>query len=187
MTPASRAARVFRIVAADTPELGEQARALIADHTRAFGVDPARPDFVREMEALPGGEYAPPRGTLLLALGPDGEALGCIAVRPVPARFDVDAAELRRMYVVPEARRKGIGRALVREAVAFARSAGYPRASLVSLRDMDAAHRLYGSEGFAFIAPYRPSYSPDVVYMGMALAEPERSASPSGQGTSPGR
>jgi GNAT superfamily N-acetyltransferase len=163
--PPIEAPRGVAIVTADTPALVEAARALIVAHTSSFGIDPAGPAFVDEMAALPGGEYAPPAGTLLVAVDRiTGEALGCLAVRPI-RQWAPDSAELRRMYVTPSARRRGVGRALVRSAEAFAREAGYRRLRLVSLTHMEEAHRLYESEGFSHIEPYRTSTSPDVVFM----------------------
>jgi GNAT superfamily N-acetyltransferase len=159
------------ILTATTPALVDAVRGLIVAHTSSFGVDPEDPAFVDEMAALPGGEYAPPAGTLLVAVDrATGEAIGCIAVRPIP-RWAPDSAELRRMYVAPSARRRGVGRALVRTAEGFARDAGYRRLRLVSLTHMEEAHRLYESEGFAYIEPYRTSTSPEVVYMERTFTE----------------
>lgn len=159
------------IVTAETPSLVEAARALIVAHTSSFGVDATDPTFTAEMVALPGGDYAPPGGTLLVAVDEvTGEAIGCLAVRPI-TQWGQDSGELRRMYVAPSSRRRGVGRTLVRAAEAFGRDAGYRRLRLVSLTHMEEAHRLYESEGFSYIEPYRTSTSPDVVFMERILSE----------------
>lgn len=159
----------FHVVTVREPGLVEQVRGLIAEHTSSFGVSADDPLFVAEMAALPGGDYAAPEGTLLAAIDDHtGRAVGCVAVRPA-TQWVAGAGELRRMYVSPAARRRGVGRSLVRAAASFCRSAGYRTLRLVSLDHMEESHRLYESEGFANVEPYRPSSAPDVVYMELAL------------------
>jgi putative acetyltransferase len=121
-----------------------QARALFreyeADLLARHGVTLCFQNFEAELAGLP-GLYSPPAGTLLIA----GEGLGCVAVRPCP---EEGSCELKRLYVAPAARGTGLGRRLVREAVAFARSAGYRTMRLDTLPAMKEAIRLYEAEGF---------------------------------------
>ena len=56
-----------------------------------------------ELQHLP-GDYAAPRGTLLLAWV-DGELAGCCALRPLDEVDVVNAAEMKRLYVRPAFRR----------------------------------------------------------------------------------
>jgi drug/metabolite transporter (DMT)-like permease/ribosomal protein S18 acetylase RimI-like enzyme len=65
-------------------------------------------------------------------------------------------AELRRLYVRPAFRRRGLARALVRACVEEARALGYRRVVLVTSDEFEGASDLYTSEGFARIEPYRP-------------------------------
>jgi GNAT superfamily N-acetyltransferase len=76
-------------------------------------------------------------------------------------RIREDIGEIKRMYVRPAFRRKGIGRALVNELLSEARAIGYPRIRLDSTRFMHEAHSLYRSVGFQEIEPYPESEIPE--------------------------
>ena len=56
-------------------------------------------------------------------------------------RSRAEWVEMRRLYVIPEARRLGVGRTLVEASEAWARSTGYRRLRLVTLPHMDQAMR----------------------------------------------
>jgi ribosomal protein S18 acetylase RimI-like enzyme len=77
--------------------------------------------------------------------------------------------ELKRLYVVPEARALGIGRILVEAAVEAALEAGYARMRLDTLPSMGAASRLYESLGFREIPPYRENPVPGTRYLELEL------------------
>jgi GNAT superfamily N-acetyltransferase len=64
------------------------------------------------------------------------------------------------MYVRPEFRGKGIGRALLEALIAEAQEIGYPTVRLDSTRFMEVAHSLYRSVGFHEIEPYTESEIP---------------------------
>jgi GNAT superfamily N-acetyltransferase len=124
-------------------------RELFREYVDALGVDLSFQGFDDEVAALP-GDYAPPRGALLVAV--DGsETAGCVALRPL----DAAACELKRLYVRPAYRARGLGRALSLAAIAEARRLGYARMRLDTLPSMGAARRLYASLGFREIEPYR--------------------------------
>ena len=72
---------------------------------RDHGVSLAFQDIAAELAAWP-GRYAPPRGALLLALGPATPA-GTVALRPL----DAATCEIKRLYVTPAARGAGLGAA----------------------------------------------------------------------------
>jgi GNAT superfamily N-acetyltransferase len=76
-------------------------------------------------------------------------------------RIREDIGEIERMYVRPEFRRRGIGRALLEVLIAEAREIGYPRMRLDSARFMAEAHSLYRSVGFQEIEPYPESEIPE--------------------------
>ncbi len=80
--------------------------ALFREYAGGIGIDLSYQGFEDELESLPGA-YAPPRGTLLLA-EIAGEAMGCVAVRPIHAET---YCEMKRLYVRDAARGTGAGRA----------------------------------------------------------------------------
>ncbi|HEY3240556.1 MAG TPA: GNAT family N-acetyltransferase [Acidimicrobiia bacterium] len=95
-------------------------------------------EFRAELPKLVG-----PGGRLLLARAGE-EALGVAALKPVGGA----TAEIKRMYVRPQARGRGVGRALLQRLVDDARGEGYRTARLESLPFMTEAHALYRSFGF---------------------------------------
>jgi GNAT superfamily N-acetyltransferase len=99
--------------------------------------------------------FLPPDGRLLLAME-GAQAVGLACMR----RIKEDAGEIKRMYVRPEFRKQGIGRALVEAIIADARAIGYASIRLDSTRFMKAAHSLYRSMGFREIDPYPESEIP---------------------------
>jgi GNAT superfamily N-acetyltransferase len=114
-------------------------------------------------------KFLPPDGRLLLAEY-EGRVTGLACMR----RIRPDMGEIKRMYVRPEFRGMGIGRALLEALIAEAREIGYPRVRLDSTRFMKEAHRLYRSAGFEEIDPYTESeipaeYQSHWVFMEMKL------------------
>jgi GNAT superfamily N-acetyltransferase len=99
--------------------------------------------------------FLPPHGRLLLAI--EG---GCAAGLACMRRIREDVGEIKRMYVRPGYRRRGIGRALLEALLAEAQETGYPTVRLDSTRFMAAAHSLYRSAGFYEIEPYAESEIP---------------------------
>ena len=105
------------------------------------------------METL--GIFMPPEGRLLLAYE-DGAAAGCVFVRTIGPQL----AEIKRMYVRPAYRRRGIGRALVDACIAQMRAAGSTTLRLDSARFMADAHAVYRAAGFRDRGPYPESEIP---------------------------
>jgi ribosomal protein S18 acetylase RimI-like enzyme len=108
--------------------------------------------FDAELAALP-GEYAPPRGALLLATV-NGTLAGCCALRPLDSVDYANASEMKRLFVRPQFRGLGLGRLLVERILDEARSNGFTSVLLDTLHDMEAARSLYAELGFEEIAPY---------------------------------
>jgi putative acetyltransferase len=148
--PPARSEHTALIVSATSPELVEVVRELFVEYADSLGVDLCFQDFEAELAGLP-GDYAPPHGTLLIAL--DGEnPLGCVAVRPIER---LEVAEMKRLYVRPADRGQGLGRRLAEGAIAFARNARYESVRLDTLPEMISAIALYESLGFRDTDAYR--------------------------------
>ncbi|MGH9067707.1 MAG: GNAT family N-acetyltransferase [Acidimicrobiales bacterium] len=95
--------------------------------------------------------FSPPDGRFV-ALYEDGRAVAGGGVK----RLDDDTGEIKRMYVVPEARGRGLSRRLLAALEDAARELGYRRVRLdTGSHDAQAAaRRLYPSAGYSEIADY---------------------------------
>ncbi len=154
------------IVNTDQPERLAFARILFGEYASTHDVGACVVDFAAEIAALP-GRYAPPAGALLLAFDADAP-VGCVALRPLepPA-----ICEMKRLYVRPEARGRGIAAALVRTLMSRAGEAGYSAVRLDTLPSMKAAQALYLRLGFRLIAPYFRNPVPGAVHFELKLGE----------------
>ena len=110
------------------------------------------------------GKYGPPRGALILAIE-NGEAAGCIALK----EMDAERCELKRLYVRPAFRGRGLGRTLTDMIVARARAAGYKEMLLDTLPFLQSAQRIYRATGFCEIEKYNDSPMDDATYMKLEL------------------
>ena len=120
--------------------------ALLREYEAGIGISLCFQDFEAELAGLP-GDYAPPKGAMILARQTDGEEpLGCVAVRPVPGSPEL--CEMKRLFVRPAGRGSGLGRRLALAAMAEGRRLGYRRMCLDTLPSMAAAQALYGALGF---------------------------------------
>ena len=121
---------------------------------QAFGVEQ---DIPTALVAVMGQlwQFAPPAGRLLLVV--EGQTvLGCGGLRPLGP----GVAEIKRMYVRPEARGRGLGRKLLDALLAAARQADYQEVRLDTDGLMPAACQLYRAAGFQPCDPYPESEIP---------------------------
>jgi GNAT superfamily N-acetyltransferase len=143
-------------------------RALFRQYAESLDFDLGFQGFAEELAGLP-GDYSPPRGRLLLAMsgaGEEGAAAGCVALRPLEAEI----CEMKRMYIPPAFRGRGLGRRLAERLISEARQAGYRRMRLDSIDFMQEALGLYRSLGFRDIPPYRYNPIPGAVFLELDLA-----------------
>ncbi len=140
------------LLPADSDTLIHEARALLAEYADGLDIDLGFQHFDHELANLP-GDYAPPRGALLLAMV-DGALAGSCALRPLPDVDYANAAEMKRLYVRPMFRGFGLGRQLTEAILDTARMAGYQHVLLDTLDEMEAARALYDEMGFVEIPPY---------------------------------
>lgn len=130
----------------------EAARHIFREYAAALGIDLCFQDFDAELAALP-GDYAPPRGALLLAWV-NGAVAGCCALRPLDSSDYANAAEMKRLYVRPAFRGLGLGRQLAQSILDTAQLNGYNSVLLDTLDDMENARAMYEDLGFKEIPPY---------------------------------
>ena len=140
---------------ADLPEI----RTMLREYAAWLEVDLCFQNFEQELAALP-GEYAPPRGRLLIS-----PAAGCVALRPL----EQDVCEMKRLFVRPEHRGSGLGRLLVQAIIAEARAIGYRRMRLDTMPKMDRAQGLYATLGFHEIEAYRYNPEPGTRFLELDL------------------
>jgi putative acetyltransferase len=142
----------------------EQVRALFLEYASSLGFSLCFQGFDEELRALP-GTYAQPRGRLLLDLQ-DRRPAGCVGLHD----WGDGAAEMKRLYVRPEFRSRGLARALTQAALAEARAIGYRCVRLDTIAaTMQPAIALYRDLGFREIPPYRENPIPGVLYLELAL------------------
>jgi putative acetyltransferase len=160
------------MITPDGPRELDAVRAIFRDYADSLGIDLGFQNFDQELASLP-GEYAEPRGALLLAVVDVGEVAvpvaaeplarakgrlahvaGCCALRPLDTADYPNAAEMKRLYVRPQFRGVGLGRQLVEAILDAARGAGYACVLLDTLDDMESARALYEDLGFAEVPPY---------------------------------
>lgn len=130
----------------------ESARLLFIDYQADLGIDLCFQGFDAELANLP-GEYAEPSGALVLAFV-DGMPAGCCALRSLMHSDQLNACEMKRLFVRRAFRGFGLGRLLVDEIISCARLAGYTTMLLDTLSDMETARALYHEAGFYEVAPY---------------------------------
>ena len=111
------------------------------------GFDPAK----SVLESL--DEFAPPLGRFLV-IRMDGEPVGCGGLTPLTK----DAAYLKRMWIAPEARGRGLAKRLLRALEDKAGEMGYRIVRLETNRALPEAQQLYRSSGYAEIPPFNDEF-----------------------------
>jgi len=157
------------LVQARSAEEIAAARALFQEYGASLGFSLCFQSFDQELAQLP-GSYAPPLGRLLLALDPseNGSAkyAGCVALHPLAETI----CEMKRLYVRPEFRGRGLGQELIQAIIATAKEIGYHRMRLDTVPGMmDAAIKMYRGIGFREIPPYTHNPVRGAIFMELEL------------------
>jgi ribosomal protein S18 acetylase RimI-like enzyme len=152
-----------RISEARWPDDRATVEALFREYVASLAEDISFQNVDDELAALP-GKYARPAGAVLIAW--DGsQAAGAIAYRMA----EPGVCEMKRLYVRPAFRGRGLGRELAEELIENARANGYRTMLLDTLASMQSARALYRDLGFVPVAPYYDNPLPGVAYMALEL------------------
>ena len=150
-------------IIAETQEDYREAGTLLREYEAALGIDLCFQDFPEELESLE-RTYGPPGGRFLL-LRVEGRAAGCVALVDSGGK----TCEMKRLYLRPGFRGRGLGRRCAERIVQEAQDMGYASVRLHTLPSMRAAIALYRSMGFREIAPYDETPVEGVVFMELGL------------------
>ncbi len=165
--PVSRVApglKGFVFIRAESPLEISQARELFLEYAQSLGFSLCFQNFDKELAGLP-GDYTPPEGRLLLAHYA-GELAACVALHKLGSGI----CEMKRLYLRPQFRGKGLGRALAEHIIAEARQIGYERMRLDTVEPMmKDAVEMYRRLGFKEIAAYCANPIAGALYMELRL------------------
>lgn len=154
----------FVIKEAETAEEIAAAKRLIEEYAAWMDVDLAYQDFDKEMARFPAA-YKAPRGRLLIAVR-TGDVVGVVGLK----HWNVETCEMKRLWVTPGHKGRGLGLALVSELIGLARRLGYRRMQLDTIRGQhDKAIRLYRRFGFTETKPYYEGAVRNTLFLSMRL------------------
>jgi carbonic anhydrase len=154
---------VSELIQASSARDLEQVRELFREYQRWVDEPCCFTAFEAELAGLP-GEYGAPSGRLFLALE-DSLPAGCAAFR----RIDAKRGEMKRLYVRPMLRGRGLGRRLATAAIDAARETGCEQLLLDTLPKMASAIALYGALGFARRDAYSSQPTPGALFFELRL------------------
>ncbi len=149
----------MEFIIATTREEFEAAAVLFREYASWLQVDLCFQNFEEEMQQLQ-VMYGPPQGAIILMLE-EGKYIGCVGIRPLKDEY---GAELKRMYLMPDYQRKGLGSLLLNKALVKAKEMGYKILKLDTLSTMKPAMNLYLKNGFVQTQSYYHNPLADVVY-----------------------
>ena len=144
----------------------EEVKALFSEYTEMLvSLDPFFHLYLDiqhydDEEKNPAKKYRMPDGRLYIAMC-NGKAAGCIALR----KLNENDGELKRLYVRPEFRGKGIASMLTKRIIEDAEKIGYKWLYLDTLPELDSAVRLYQKLGFEFTTSYNDSPVDKTLFM----------------------
>jgi ribosomal protein S18 acetylase RimI-like enzyme len=165
----------MQIVSAKTEEEIREASLLFREYVASLSVNLSFQDFEKEVAGLP-GNYSSPDGRLFIAylIGEHEKnsfndsaklLVGSVALR----KIDSLTCEMKRLFLRPQFRGRGLGRALANAAIEAAREIGYTRMLLDTLPEMERAQELYRELGFQEIPAYRFNPIPGARFMARTL------------------
>src|ERR1700688_702022 len=164
VSPAPSVGKGLLLAQAESRVQIAQARELFLEYAQSLGFSLCFQNFDKELAGLP-GDYAPPEGRLLLAAD-DGQLAGVSALH----KLEPGICEMKRLYLRPRFRGRGLGRVLADRIIAEAHQIGYQRMRLDTVEPiMKDAVAMYRKLGFKEVAPYRPNPIAGAMYMELEL------------------
>ncbi len=164
VSPVPSVVKGFVVAQAESPAQIALARELFLEYAQSLGFSLCFQNFDQELAGLP-GDYAPPDGRLLLAAH-QGQLAGCVALH----KIEPGTCEMKRLYLRPQFRGRGLGRALADRIITEARQIGYQRMRLDTVEPvMKDAVAMYHVIGFQEIEPYRSNPIAGALYMELQL------------------
>jgi len=151
------------LVVASTREHWDAARRLIRSYLDSLDFDVSFQQPDAELAAV-ASKYGPPDGRFLLARA-EGAYVGCVGLW----RLEPGVCEMKRLWVEPEARGLGLGRALVEAVVAAARELDYDRMRLDNAHSQQEARNLYRELGVYEIPAYTHNPMEGVQFLELEL------------------
>ena len=133
------------------------------------------PVLTSEAASLP-GRYSQPHGEMLLARTSEQAPIGWVGLRPFPELEDpqaplreTDICQFKRLFVLEEYRRKGIGKALVQEVIKTAREKGYKEIRISAEIWLEKEIASYKRWGFVEREKYFEGAEPELVFLALQL------------------
>ncbi len=123
-------------------------RSLLREYMESRNFDDALGDYQYELDHLQ-LKYGHPEGAMLIGRE-NKAAVGCVAFQ----RLSKEICEMKRLYVTPSARGKGVGKLLIQHILIKAKQVGYQKMRLDSHATMIKAIQLYQQVGFYEIGKY---------------------------------
>jgi ribosomal protein S18 acetylase RimI-like enzyme len=154
---------MIKIVQVESENYFVRAKLLFEENAVSLDIDLSFQNFEEELANLP-KDHSPPKGCLLLAFQ-ENQTAGCIAIRKLVG----ETCEMKRLYVLPQFRKLGIGKLLAKAVIEQACKLGYKRMRLDTLSSMRQAQLLYKSLDFREISPYRFNPIEGTVFMELDL------------------
>jgi GNAT superfamily N-acetyltransferase len=129
----------FEPVPADVPPASDLLAAMVAEMALLYG-----PIDHPGMPSATPADFAAPRGRFLVGFDDDGAPVCAGGVKGL----DAQAAEIKRMYVVPSARGRGVARLLLAALEDAARDLGYTIVRLDTGPRQPHAQAIYEAAGY---------------------------------------
>ncbi len=164
VSPVTSVVKILTFTQVELPVQVSQTRELFLEYAQSLGFSLCFQNFDHELASLP-GHYATPEGRLLLAEY-EGELAGCVAMR----KLEDGICEMKRLYLRPQFRGKGLGRVFAERIIAEARQIGYRAMRLDTVEPvMKDAVAMYRKFGFKEVAAYCANPMAGVIYMELQL------------------